>query len=431
MTNTRRSFLVAAFSLAGCATPKSPAPSMAVTPASLTPDATTSREVALLLSTLDARAMQRRGFSARYHVEAGNSEQTIRFAYLAPNRARIDVRAAGGTFTSCVDETGMSLRAEGDGTIRVARFESKELEELWSGCAAALEMAFPSTETLPGPPSESEGGPIFEFGIRPDPRSSDHGSFSVSVSWLSARRSFLSWLAPREWDRARYVDPQVIEVSNGTATATLSTATGLILDMRAGEHFHATLVDSTDDVDPSEFTGWTAATKSDDSQQWFASRMWAQQRWTIYQRILRDSRLQDADLDQFRHRVEPVFEVLHRTIVKHHYRDWQKGYTTNLEKFFDEYDAALTEIGSDPTEREECDDSVADSCLEIEKSLDSLRDEYVANLAFSPVDDEDSKMLTKMLSIECDAARAAFHAENIDPILRHIDERLKAIRAAH
>jgi hypothetical protein len=400
--------------------------------ATLPPDATTERSVALLLSMLDQRAMQRKGFTATYHVQAGDSEQTIRYAYLAPDRVRMDVRYGTTTHTTWSSEGAMAMSIGGDARAQVVRYDTKDLDTTWEECDAALDKAFPPTGDAAAPLEELESGPLLEFGIRPEPGSSEHGSFSSSVSWSPARPSFLSWLAPREWDRAHVVDAQTIEVTRGAKKAVLSAATGMFLKMTFGERFQASLVDSTDVVDPSEFAALTAATAGDPSTsaaaEKFESEMFRHQRERVLQRIVAAAHGTKEDSAAVLLRAKPVLEALYRVILKRHYAGWLKDYGEKIDAYFEKIESGYATIRSDQNLRDSFDRQMADWRSSIQHQLLAARDEGAATFGPSSVAPGETTMQTQLLELERSAMIAVFELEISDALLLHLDERLKALR---
>lgn len=424
--------LGAALAFASCASTKEPPPTPTPPSAALPPDATTERSVALLLSMLDQRAMQRKGFTATYRVQMGGSEQTIRYAYLAPDRVRMDVRFGTTSHTTWSSERAAAMSIGGDAKAQVVRYDPKDLDTTWEACDAALDEAFPPAGDAAAPPEEFESGPLLEFGIRPEPGSSEHGSFSSSASWSPARPSFLSWLAPKEWDRAHFVDAQTIEVSRGAKRAVLSAATGMFLEMKFGEHFQASLVDSTDVVDPSEFAALSAPTASDPSTNAAAyeleSEMFRHQHERVLHRIGAAAHEKKEDSAAVLLRAKPVLEALYRVILKRHYAGWLKDYEKKIDDYFEKIEPGYAAMQSDQDLRDAFDRQMADWRSSIQHQLLSDRDKGAASFGPSSVAAGESATQTQLVELERSAMIAVFDVEISDALLGHLDERLKALR---
>ena len=417
--------------LAGYAAPK-PSPQLpAATLAALPPDATTERDIARVLSSIDAHAAVRVGFTATYHVVAAGSEMTIRFTYLAPDRARLDVGDGGKSTTMCVGEDVAAFRTDVESFPRGARYRTKDLEAHWADCNAALDAAFPAA-TADATRPRIGPGPVLAFGIKPDAGSSEHGSLELSLGSSQTRSFFMTWLDAHAWDLVHFVDARRIEVSRGGTRATIDVESGLLQDLAFGENFRATLVESGDTAAPSEFallSGTDASAEtSDASPSPFDAALHQEQRENVYRRLLPAARAAEADADGFRRRAEPVFVALYRATFGRQYQPWLKQIETQDESFFQECESYYTATRMDAMRRELFDHRLDDWRASLAHELDATRDAGLANLEPMRADPGDAAASAFVWSVEREAARTAFDLEVAAPLLRHVDEKVKALR---
>ena len=429
---TRRSGLIGAFALAACAETKTSVPPKSATSASLPADATSEWEIEALLAPIDARALQLPGFTATYRVQAGDSEQTIRFAYLAPGRARLDIRAGADVYTSRVADGVLACGREATGPSEVTRFDTKGIDARWADCDAALDAAFPVEDAGNALPVRFASGPILEFEVHPESEGSEQGFFNASVSWLDERPYFLGWLGPKAWDHAHFLDEQRLEVSLGSTKATLSVATGMIQEMTFGAGFRATLVQFSKSAAASEFELPDATADSKMSSQGSMATLekeaFASQRDFVYRRILPAASAQGVASDEFRHRAEPVFAALYVAFTKQRYRAWLKNYTDQIDQYFGKNEAAFTAALADPAQRESVMKHLDNWRSSIARHLESARDEFAANLLIKGGTAADEETRWTLWNLERATATAAFQSEVLQPVLLRADDKLNAIR---
>jgi hypothetical protein len=394
-----------------------------------------TREVANLTRPLDERAARSSGFNATYRIELPGDRQSLHLVYLAPDRARIDFRGDGLSYTIWVSGGETTLRWESRKGIGVVRVPAEDPDVLWTNCNAALESSFPSRTTGGDPFPDLGPGPRIELLFQSDSDASTDDPITPWLGWTAHRFAFLGWLgATASWNHASIEDEESLNLRRPDATARVSRSTGLVEELTQGTNFVLRMVEFHEGADPNEFVIPDANAMLDDTSSQFIdavnSFVWRSQRERVHLRLLQAARSSADDPDRFRRRAAPVFRELHRTIVKHHYASTALQWSLDIDQFRQWYEARLRASVPGSEDRDDVEHAAARWRAELELTLANTRETMVARLYPVMFDEESAKLELALLDIERNADRAAFDDEISDPLRQRLDEIVKQIRDA-
>lgn len=399
-----------------------------------------THDVARLLAPLDQHAMQRHAFAATYRVDLGGMQQTIRFAYLAPNRARYVVESGGVKLTTWVVDGMSTFLSEGTSPPQSGTIPTQPGADFQASCAAALDAAFPlesrereSSESAS--PPDSGRGPCFEFMVLPDPQDSDHGSFVAAASWREHRVSFLSWLGPdAAWDHAELGGDSILHLSRGSTRATISMSTGFIEEMAHGDRFRARLVDFRDDADEGDFVPPEPDRQDVESSVRIATMaeigVVQSQRATIYQRILSSARLKDGDSQEVRQRIQDVFTAFYRQVFDRLPAGPDEAASKSADELVSWFRFYWSASVNDPKNRDQIERGCTARRDAIERQILDAAQATIDHGKLNLPERCAPELVARIEQIERETARAVFQSKVAEPFLRRLDERLKAIRDA-
>lgn len=404
--------------------------------ASMPDDKTTKSDLAKMLRAMDEQAMKRSGFTATYRFQSTEESGTVRLVYLAPDRARIELRQESNSITSWFIDSDMTMRAEEDGIPVVAHIPYKEFGLSWAGANDVLDAAFPKAsdggEALP----DLGAGPYFSIKVESDPNDPEHGQWSASIGWLEHRDSFLTWLRPSAPpDHVRVDDEKRLILERGATRATISPSSGLIERFTVGDEFDARLVEYHDGADRREFDipepmpgakDITVAMITDaDVNYWKAARQYA------YRRIVPAARSTDLASIEFRRRVESVFQAIDRIYATRLRATEGSNWPADIGRFCDSFESHWRDTASNPAQREQLTREASEWRATFVTTLTSARARMLAKIRDVAVDLKgvsDGQALELIELIERKTADAAFDEEITTPLLRQLDEHLQAIR---
>jgi len=415
----------------GCAGPAARAPAPAGPAVKATAD---PRQ---LLAEWTQRAAKVEACSATWRV-TGPIEQTIRIAYVAPDRARFD--ASGMRNGARIEETAWTLRdrsfflsQRGDAWAWAeVPLRSEDVAAEFDAILAELERAFP-TPPSGAPLLEYGRGVALEFWCEPDLDHPEHDRLDTLAIRQERRTEVFRWLSrlagmPQLRDdgvRILAEDPR-----SGLAVA-LSKESGLLESVAAPGGLRVALVEWKPVVDEAAFAIPKPPPGARDLSEEYRGAVAASRNLGIDAVITRQAttaRARDAiGDDDFRARLTAVFAVAHRTLL----RDRLAATHGALQKKSDEatelYERSYAASASDRDLRQFCEAQIAEQRTALADGLRALSEETAR---FHPPHEPGLDERTAELVDEARRRSRTdwFEREITQPMLARFDERVRAVR---
>ena len=415
----------------GCAGPAERAP---VPPAPAEKAAVDPRQI---LSEWMRRAATVEACTATWRV-TGPIEQTIRIAYVAPDRARFD--AAGTRDGALFEETAWTLRDRScflarRGDVRAwaeVPLASADAAAEFAAIVAELKRAFPTTPS--GAPLPDYGrGVALDFWCEPDLDHPEHDRLDAMAIRQERRTGVFRWLSrlaamPRlRDDGARLVaeDPR-----SGLEVA-LSKESGLLESVTAPGGLRVALVEWKPAVDEAAFAIPALPPGARDVSEEYRGAVAASRDLGIDAAITLQAtaaRARDAiGDDDFKTRLAGVFAVAHRTLL----RDRLAATRVALQKKSDEatemYGRSHAASASDRDLRQFCETRIAEERTALADALRALSEETAR---FHPPHEPGLDERTAELVDEARRRSRTdwFEREITQPLLARFDEQVRKVR---
>ena len=375
--------------------------------------------------------------TATYRV-TGPIAQTIRIAYLAPDRARFD--SAGTRDGPSFEESAWTLRDRS--AFRSRRGDERAWAELVFGSLAAefeavvaeLNRAFPAPPSAT-PPADDGPGVALDFWCEPDVDHPEHGRVDAMAIRQERRTGVFRWLArfaamPQiRDDGARLV---AADPSTGHEVA-LSKENGFLESVSVPGGLRIALVEWQPAVDEAVFTIPAPPPGARDVSEEYRGAFAASCDLGIDAVITRQAitaRARDAIADDdFRARLAAVFAVAHRTLL----RDRLAATRAAIQKKSDEatefYERSYAASVSDRDLRQFCEARIAEERTALADGLRALSEETAR---FHPPHEPGLDERTAELVDEARRRSRTdwFEREITQPLLARFDERVRAVRDA-
>lgn len=389
------------------------------------------------LAEWSKRAAKVAACTAIYRV-TGPIEETIRIAYAAPDRARIDAAGTrdGATFEESAwtlrDRSAFRSRRGDERAWADMAFGSVESAAEFEAIAAELNRAFPSPSSET-PPADDGPGVMLGFWCEPDVDHPEHGSVDAMAIRLERRTEVFRWLSrlaamPQlRDDGARLVaeDPRT-----GHEVA-LSKENGFLESVTAPGGLDVALVEWQPAVDEQAFAVPPPSPGARDLSEQYRGAVAAGCDLGIDAVITRQAvaaRARDAiGDDDFRARLTAVFAVAHRTLLRDRLAATRAAFQKKSDEATELYARSFAASASDKDLRQFCEARVAEDRTALADGLRVLSEETAR---FHPPHEPGLDERTAGLVDEARRASRSewFEREITQPLLARFDERVRKVR---
>jgi hypothetical protein len=387
------------------------------------------------------RSAELKACTATYRA-TGPLDQTVRFIYLAPDRARFDAR---GTSNGIASESTIWVLGNRcvfrsiHGNERLSAdvpFCDPSLEADFEAVHSALRSSFPSPKSGEGLPALGPGVSL-ELWIDFDQSSTGHGSLRGSASWSRDRAWILEWLMrvsalPVLRDEGERI---VAEDPRTKAVVTLSKTTGFIESIRGQDALSVELTNWAPSVEEAEFSIPASEPNAHDLSEEYVRLVSASYLHHIEAEItstaLEALQRESITDEEFTKRLASVYDLLNRRLRRDEFARLRDSMKKMSDESVDRYRRQRTASASDPDLRSICDQGIAEQRLTF---VNKLR--RVTEVALDPdtsPQPPDASTDPRAAKLVADARRESMattlEAEVTQPALEYFDEQVLAVQA--